>query len=61
MNDAQRLAALEAEVKRLAGLLERIATATTVTAKRQVEMRADLLASGAFEKKSAIIMPGRPN
>jgi hypothetical protein len=54
----EQVARLEQEVGRLASALERIAAVATTTARTQVEMRADLLAAGAFERKSSIIMPG---
>lgn len=50
---------LEDELVRFATILERVATAATETAQRQVETNAKLLQAGAFEKKSPIIMPGR--
>lgn len=48
---AKRVVALEQQVGRVAELLAEFA-------ERQVKMRADLIRSGAFEKKSSIIMPG---
>jgi len=48
---------LKAEVERLASLLARLAKLAADTQKRQCEMRADLLAAGAFEKKGKIILP----
>lgn len=53
-----RIAELEAEVARLAALLQRVAAAAAETAQRQAEMQTKLLKAGAFEKKSSIIMPG---
>jgi len=48
---------LQAEVERLAKLLKRFGELAAGTQKRQAEMRADLLAAGAFEKKGKILLP----
>lgn len=57
----QRLDQLEADLQRATQALERVAAVAAQTARTQVEMRADLLAAGAFERKSSIIMPGDRN
>jgi hypothetical protein len=56
-----RIAALEAQVVTLTAQVEALANHLSQFAERQLEMKKALLAAGAFEKKSAIIMPGRPN
>lgn len=47
-----------AQMKRLADNLLKVTQLAAATQKRQAEMRADLITSGAFEKRSAIILPG---
>lgn len=47
-----------AQMKRLADNLLKVTQLAAATQKRQAEMRADLIASGAFEKRSSIITPG---
>lgn len=56
---ARRIEAQDRRIGELEELMHRIAIAARDTAQRLTEMRADLLAAGAFEKRSSIIMPGR--
>lgn len=56
-----QLQALAETVSRLEDLILRVAKQAAQIAKRQAEMRADLLRAGVFEKKSSIIMPGDRN
>lgn len=52
---------LEARVEKLEALLLDTANQLARFAQSHVEMQQKLIASGAFEKRSSIIMPGRGN
>jgi hypothetical protein len=58
---ARRMQGMQEQIDRLEELLKRTANVTAKFAKRQVEMRADLLEAGAFDKKSPILRPGDMN
>lgn len=51
---------LRTDIERLGRLLKRTATAAAQTARQQVEMRADLLAAGAFDTQPAIDLSPPP-
>lgn len=51
----------QAELAKLADLLLKVTKLAAETQKRQCEMRAELIESGAFEKRSALILPDRMN